>query len=62
MTIHIGSKALLVVGIVLGLALIGVVAGVIPFAQVFWIGLLLICPLLMFVMMRDMHGGRDEHS
>lgn len=62
MTIHIGPQALMVVGIVLGLALIGVMAGVIPFSLVFFFALVLICPLLMFVMMRDMHGGRDERS
>ncbi len=62
MTMHIGSKALLIIGIVLALALVAVVAGVIPLSQVFWLGLVVICPLMMFFMMRDMHGGRDGRS
>ena len=62
MTIHIGPKALVIAGVVVGLGLLGVLAGLIPFAQLFWIGLVLICPILMFFMMRDMHGGRDEHA
>jgi Protein of unknown function (DUF2933) len=62
MTIHIGSKGLLIVGVVVALALVAVVAGVIPVSQVFWLGLIVICPLMMFFMMRDMHGGRDGRS
>jgi hypothetical protein len=62
MTMHIGSKALLIIGMVLALALVAVVAGVIPLSQVFWLGLVVICPLMMFFMMRDMHGGRDGRS
>ncbi len=62
MTIHVGSKALLIVGAVVVLALVAVVAGVIPLSQVFWLGLVVICPLMMFFMMRDMHGGRDGRA
>ncbi len=62
MTIHIGSKALLIAGVVVALALVAVVAGLIPVSQVFWLGLVVICPLMMFFMMRNMHGGRDGRS
>jgi hypothetical protein len=62
MTIHIGSKALLIVGVVVTLALVAVVAGVIPLSQAFWLGLVVVCPLMMLAMMRGMHGGRDGRS
>ncbi len=62
MTIHIGAKALVVIAVVLALAAIGVATGVIPFAQLLWTGLVLICPLLMLFMMRDMQGDRHERS
>jgi hypothetical protein len=57
MTIHIGSKALLIVGALVTLALVAVVAGVIPVSQMFWLGLVVICPLMMFFMMRGMHNA-----
>jgi hypothetical protein len=60
MTSHIGSKTLLVVGALVVLAAASVAAGLIPLSQVVWLGLLLICPLAMFFMMRGMHGGDGE--
>jgi hypothetical protein len=60
MTIHIGSKALVAVGAVLVFAIIAAAAGLVPINQLAWLGLVLVCPLMMFLMMRGMHGDRNE--
>lgn len=62
MTIHIGSKPMLLVGIALVLEFLGIVSGVIPSSQVFLLGLIVICSLMMFLMMRGMNGGPDGRS
>ena len=60
MTVHIGSNALIAAGVVVLLGVVAVAAGWIPLSQLLWLGLVLICPLLMFFMMRGgMQHGRE---
>ena len=62
MTVHIGSNALIGAGVVVLLGVGAVAAGWIPLSQLLWFGLVLICPLLMFFMMRGgmQHGGQPD--
>ena len=60
MTIHIGSKALIAVVAVLALAVGAAAVGLISVYQLLWLGLVLVCPLMMFFMMRGMHESRNE--
>lgn len=62
MTIHIGSKALLVLAAVALLGVAAAASGLIPLSQLLWLGLVLICPLMMFFMMRGMHGSHQDHE
>lgn len=62
MTIHIGSKALLVLAAVALLGVAAAAGGLIPLSQLLWLGLVLICPLMMFFMMRGMHGTHEDHE
>jgi Protein of unknown function (DUF2933) len=62
MTIHIGSKALLVLAAVALLGVAAAASGLIPLSQLLWLGLVLICPLMMFFMMRGMHGSHEDHE
>lgn len=52
-----GLYAVAVAVLVVGLVWAGVPAQTLLFAA-----LVLACPLMMLVMMRGMHGGRDEHD
>ena len=52
MSIRIGSPTLIAAGALLLVAAASVAAGLIAPSQVVWLGLLLICPLAMFFMMR----------
>ncbi len=62
MTVHIGSNALVAAGMVVLLGIAAVAAGWIASSQLLWFGLVLICPLLMFFMMRGgmQHGGGPD--
>lgn len=60
MTIHIGSKTLVAIVAVLALAVGAAAVGLVPAYQLLWLGLVLVCPLMMFFMMRGMHGSQNE--
>ncbi len=60
MTIHIGSTALVAIVAVLALAIVAAAVGLVPVYQLVWLGLVLVCPLMMSFMMRGMHGGQNE--
>lgn len=62
MTIHVGSQALLVLGGVALLGVAAVVAGLISLSQLALLGLVLICPLMMFAMMQPKHGGSEPEE
>ncbi len=49
--------ALSVAGVALAMMLI--LTGLIPIYQLVWLGLVLVCPLMMFLMMRGMYGDRS---
>ena len=62
MTIHIGRSMLLVIGAVVLIGLAAAVAGLVSPAQLFWLGLVLICPIAMMLMMWGMGHGESRPS
>ena len=62
MTIHIGSKKLLVLCVLLLLAAASMAAGFIALSQLVWLGLLMIFPLAMLFMMRGMQEGDGDQE
>ena len=62
MTIHIGRGMLVVIGAVVLIGVTAAVAGLVPPAQLFWLGLVLVCPIAMVVMMWGMGHGESHPS
>ena len=62
MTIHIGRGMLVVIGAVVLTGVTAAVAGLVPPAQLFWLGLVLVCPIAMVVMMWGMGHGESRPS
>ena len=57
MTLHIGPRLLWAAGPVALIAALAVMAGLVSISQVLWLGVIVICPLMMFFMMRGMGAG-----
>ena len=48
--------------VALAIVVVGALWAGLPVASLAFFGFLLVCPLMMFFMMRGMHGGQDSHG
>ena len=48
--------------VVLAIVVVGAVWAGLPVGTLAFLGLILVCPLMMFLMMRGMHGGQNSQG